>query len=873
MIESRSGVTIQRIIARCQPPLAPYVYWIAVAVYPAALSAAPAPASANLGEQALLAAAAPAPARAEFDSDFLSGHGPKVDLSAFSNGNPMVAGSYRVDIYVNGSWQGRRDLQFKAGADGVVDACLGMPLLEEIGVDTTQLPAAEPAVPLTGADDCVQIAQRMANGSGRYDSANLRYDLSIPQAFLRREARGYVNPALWDRGINAAFLGYSFNAIDSDVRLPGGRRNRTAYLGLNMGLNVAGWQLRQDANLTWNDADGNGAHWQRIATYAQRGIPQVRGMLTIGEAFSNGELFDSIGYRGISLASDDRMLPDSLRGYAPVVRGIAETNARVEIRQNEQLIYSASVSPGNFVIEDLYPTGYGGDLEVTVIEADGRQRAFKVPFGSVPQMLRPGVSRYALTAGQVRNERLLDEPWLLQGTYQRGMGNRLTLYAGSALSEGYTSVLYGAGVATPLGAFAADVTHARTRLPAAGSRQGASVRLSYSTLLGDTGTDLTLAAYRYSTRGFYSLQDALYTRDAIDRGVSTLPIGRQRSQLQLTLNQPLGQRLGAVYLTGAVRDFYDLPGTSTQYQLGYNTAWRSLNVGFSALHTEDGQFDRKDTQYLLSVSMPLGRKGRPLSLTTDLGMREHGGYDSSRVGITGSAGVDNNFNYGVALSDSRDGGTSGIANANYQGRYTALNASYGYSSDFRQVSLGASGSLVAHAGGVTLTPQRGDTMVVVQAEGARDARLTNAAGLRIDGRGYAVVPYASPYRLTTVTLDPQDMSREVELESSSQSVAPYAGAISFLRFETRRGGAVLVQVRTVDGQLLPFGAQAKDAKGQPVGMVGQAGRLYLRSEQDHGHLQLAWGEGADQQCGVDYQLPAVLAREPMGFIRVEATCR
>ncbi len=85
-------------------------------------------------------------------------------------------------------------------------------------------------------------------------------------------------------------------------------------------------------------------------------------MLTIGEAYTTGELFDSIGYRGASLASDDRMLPDSLRGYAPVVRGIAETNARIEVRQNQQLI-SSTVSPGSFVIDDLYPTGYGGDLK------------------------------------------------------------------------------------------------------------------------------------------------------------------------------------------------------------------------------------------------------------------------------------------------------------------------------------------------------------------------------------------------------------------------------------------------------------------------------------------------------------------------------
>ncbi|KAG1469524.1 hypothetical protein G6F57_012149 [Rhizopus arrhizus] len=536
-------------------------------------------APANLGEQALMAqsgaANARAPESAQFNSSFLSGQAKQVDLAAFSNGNPMVAGTYRVDVYVNGGWQGRRDLQFKADAQGHVDACLPLPLLEEMGVDSEAvLLQQDPTLP-TDKTSCVPVQQRMANAYGIYDSGNLRYDLSIPQVFLRREARGYVNPALWDRGINAGFVGYSFNAIDSDSRVEGGQRNRSAYLGLNAGLNLGGWQFRHDSNLTWSEGDGR--HWQSIATYAQRGIPQVRGMLTIGEAYTTGELFDSIGYRGASLASDDRMLPDSLRGYAPVVRGIAETNARVEVRQNQQLIYSSTVSPGSFVIDDLYPTGYGGDLEVSVIEADGRRREFKVPFGSVPQMLREGVSRYALTAGQVRNKLLADEPWLVQGTYQRGIGNQLTLYGGSALSDGYLSLLYGVGLSTPVGAFAADVTHARTSFDHYGNHTGASVRLSYSNMIGETGTTLTLAAYRYSTEGFYSLQDALYGRDSDKRGIDPTTRGRQRSQFQLTLNQPLGRRGGALYVTGSVRDFYDRAGTSKQYQVGYNNAWRSVN--------------------------------------------------------------------------------------------------------------------------------------------------------------------------------------------------------------------------------------------------------------------------------------------------------
>ncbi|RMH90933.1 fimbrial biogenesis outer membrane usher protein [Lysobacter pythonis] len=835
-------------------------------------AAAPA-ASANLGEQALLARNSAVDAResVRFDAGFLSGQARRMDLSAFSDGNPLAAGTYRVDIYVNGAWRGRRDLEFGADAQGRVDACLSLPLLEELGVDSAAVLAGQATAPARPEDACTPAQARMADAYGIYDSGNLRYDLSIPQAFLRREARGYVNPALWDRGIDAGFVGYSFNMVDSDNRLASGGHARSAYLGLNTGLNLGGWQFRHNANLTWREGDGR--RWQRIATYAQRPLPRIRGMLTVGESFTSGELFDSIGYRGIALASDERMLPDSLRGYAPVVRGIAETNARVEIHQNRQLIYSATVAPGGFVIDDLYPTGYGGDLEVSVIEADGRRREFKVPFGSVPQMLRQGVSRYALTAGQVRGDFPREDPWLVQGTYQRGVNNRLTLYGGGTLSEGHAALLYGAGLSLPVGAFAADLTHADTRLGQAGRRRGASLRLSYAKLINGSGTHLTLAAYRYSTRGFHGLQDALRARDAEARGLNPDLLGRQRSQFQLTMSQPLGARRGVFYLTGSVRDFYDRLGTSKQYQFGYNNTWRSLNYGFSAVRSEEGLSGRADTRYLLSLSVPLSRGARALSLNADVGLRGRQGYRDSRVSITGAAGVDNNLTYGLALSNSREAGTSAIANAEYRSRYTALNASYGHFRDFRQATIGANGSLLLHAGGVTLAPQRGDTMALVEAPGARGALVSNMPGLRIDGRGYAVVPYVSPYRLNTVTLDPAGMSHEVELESSSQSVAPFAGAVSHLRFNTRKGRALLIRMRNPDGRAPPFGAQVRDARGQPLGMVGQGGRLYVRSERDRGRLQVEWGGDASQRCTVDYQIPAGADAASTGLIHVEAACR
>ena len=90
------------------------------------------------------------------------------------------------------------------------------------------------------------------------------------------------------------------------------------------------------------------------------------------------------------------MYPDSERGFAPAIHGVALSNAKVQIRQNNIVIYDTVVPPGPFDITDLYPTGFGGDLVVSVTESDGSVRTFNVPFSATPMALREGRLRYSL---------------------------------------------------------------------------------------------------------------------------------------------------------------------------------------------------------------------------------------------------------------------------------------------------------------------------------------------------------------------------------------------------------------------------------------------------------------------------------------------
>jgi hypothetical protein len=65
----------------------------------------------------------------------------------------------------------------------------------------------------------------------------------------------------------------------------------------------------------------------------------------MGQYDLSSDLYDTFHFTGASLESDEQMLPPDLRGYAPQISGIAQTNARVTVSQNGRTLYQTSVSP------------------------------------------------------------------------------------------------------------------------------------------------------------------------------------------------------------------------------------------------------------------------------------------------------------------------------------------------------------------------------------------------------------------------------------------------------------------------------------------------------------------------------------------------
>jgi len=796
------------------------------------------------------AAAAQSAERVEFNPAFFPDRaaGLQVDISKFSQANVVLPGHYSTDIHLNGQWIGRETLTFTAVAhQPSAQLCLERDALLRFGINVDAAPTHSTdsnAPPPSAFSSCADIATYLPGASSQFDSGESRLDLQVPQIYLARKARGYVDPQHWDSGINAAFVRYNANTFSSQTH---GSSLNSNYLGLNTGLNLGDWHWRHNGSYSQTNI---GSGYQSSATYVQRELSRLQSQLMVGEIYTPGELFDSVRMRGASLFSDDRMLPDSLTGFAPVVRGVAETNARVTVRQRGVLLDEVSVAPGPFVLNDLFPTGYGGDLNVTVTEADGRTREFIVPFAANANLLRPGYSRYSLSIGQLDEIGLRHPPTLMQATYQHGLSNLLTGYTGAVLADDYRSQLLGTAFNTPLGALSLDLTYSNADLPGHGSREGQSVQLRYSKNFTETGTHFALGAYRYSTEGFLTLSDAARVRDLAIDGLNLDNVSRLRDRMDISLNQSLGT--GSLYLTGSSQNYWNRKSGNLTFTTGYSGTWKNLHYTVSAQRTRDLLSDRVDKQVDFTVSLPLGSGAHSPTLTTTA----YRGDQSSgeRVSLGGSLGERSEFSYGLGASRTHGIGNTTSADAKYQTSHGVLSAGFGQSNAYRATSLGMTGGIVAHAGGVTFAPELGDTIGIVQAPDALGARINGNHSSQVGKSGFAVVPHLTPYRQNVVELDPKDLSVDVELKTAAQNVAPRAGAVVKLQFETASGHALLITAVREDDSPLPFGSDVFDEEGASVGVVGQGGKAFVRVARLQGQLTVKWGANASATCRLHYDL-------------------
>lgn len=806
----------------------------------------------------------------QFNDQFLYNTGGSIDVSRFSQGNPVIAGTYKVNVNINGKASLTTDILFKENGTPRATACITQKLLTQSGVSTEPLEKSENDPALT----CVSIEKTYPGSHIHYDPSTQELDLSIPQAYVLQRPTGYVDPSLWEDGIPVGMLSWDLNGWHANGSESS---SDTAYAGLRYGANLGPWRLRARGNLNW--AQESGTHYASQDIYLQRDITPLKAQLIAGDSFTRGDSFDSISLRGARLYNDDRMLPNGISTYAPVLRGVANSNAKVTVTQSGNTIYETSVPPGPFEITDLSTTGYGSDLFVTVEEADGSKRSFSVAYSSVAQMLRPGYSRWDVGVGELRDDSLRSKPTVGYATGYYGLSNTFTGYTGLEYTDTqFYAALVGIAMNTRIGAMAFDVTHSDAQIDGLRNLKGESYRISYSKLMEETNTSFNVAAYRFSTSDYLSLSDAASLNNEIKYRDKARNPGQQNSdvydtfqrmknQIQVNISQPLKiaeRDLGSLYLNTTWQDYWNKGGSSAQYSFGHSQSlsWGSYSLTVQRTYDE---FGTKDDSVYVNLNIPfdslLGNGKRAAGFSSvNMGIgSDFKGSSSFNTSANGNT-EDNRFSYSLTESTTRSDSTlnqlSGYGSYNSPRGPVSLSAS---ASDdgTQQYSASYSGGLLVHSGGLTFAPgsiSETDTLALIKAEGAEGARVSIGNG-EIGSSGYAIMPYLSAYRENNVSLDISNMQADVEVKNTQSIAIPRNGAVVLVNFETDQGRSVLMELLRDDRGFIPLGADVQNAAGLSVGSVGQAGQAWIRGIEDAGTLKIVWGNEPGSSCSVSYVIP------------------
>lgn len=683
----------------------------------------------------------------------------KTDLSIYEKGPGQAPGNYQVTIFINNSKVDTRNVTFNlqthAKGTRTLQPCFSLDDLKTLGIKTDAYSQ------LMTESKCADLSVIPA-ASATFRVRNQQLLLSIPQSALGQVPRGYIDPKDFDEGITAGLINYSANASHSHARQQNSQDNSSQYINLRPGLNIGAWRVRNYS--TWNrnaTGDDRQEKFSSVYTYAQRDIVALKSTLTVGQSSSPADVFDSVPYTGAQLNAENEMLPDSEKGYAPIIRGTAHSNARVVVRQNGYVIYQNTVAPGAFEINDLYPTGSSGDLQVTVQETDGSENHFVVPYASVPVLQREKHLRYSVTAGRYRSyDSHVEKTPFAQGSAIYGLPYGVTAYGGAQHSSHYQSQAIGAGKNLgDLGAFSVDVTRAKALLKKQQAHKGRSWRVRYSKNFVGSGTNFSLAGYRYNSKGFYTLEDTLESYTQAD---DVSAPRQRRARTEATLDQTLGERWGSLTLSLVKETYWSQRQDMTSMSVSYNNSWHGVSYSLSysmnknTRDSDDKSADQNDNQFALSVSIPLDRWMHNTWATYNLNNTRTGA--TQNIGLNGTALQEDNLNWSLQEGLSNTGsGSSTSMNMDYKATYGEVSGGVSQDKYQRTVNVGLQGGIVAHANGITLSQPLGETIALVKAPGAYGTHITNQTGVETDFRGYTVVPFVTAYRHNTISLDTETL--------------------------------------------------------------------------------------------------------------------
>lgn len=232
-------------------------------------------------------AANPATGAVSFQDGLLNmGVGPKPDISRFEKPHVVLPGRYPSNVLLNGEWRARIDLRMADTADHRdTEPCFDRDMLARIGIALADVDAAPEegrrrAMPAVG-EFCGALGDYVPGATAFFDGAEQTLALSVPQIYVRRDARGYVDPKYWDAGVNAGVINYNAYLYRSRSSRAGARLH--GYVGINATANFGSWHFSHVSS--FSGSEGGRRSFETAANYLQHDVPALTAQLYVGDLY------------------------------------------------------------------------------------------------------------------------------------------------------------------------------------------------------------------------------------------------------------------------------------------------------------------------------------------------------------------------------------------------------------------------------------------------------------------------------------------------------------------------------------------------------------------------------------------------------------
>lgn len=783
----------------------------------------------------------------EFDVQILQDRGfNNVDLSSFEGENDQFTGDYLVSVKINGEvvlYDQKLHIYIQNGAN---NACLTTDLINKLPFKKVFRTEVEGnVVHETDAGKCMGLLDIDEEIVAEFSEEEHSLNLTVPQLYLEAIDINWVLPAQRDYGVSGLFLDYSLIGSHRNSKYSDNERalRSTGIIGINLG------KIRLRADYEYDSEAREGVKKLDFRQYyGFMDIANLNAKLFVGELYTKSNVFESTRIKGLSLYTDESMMPAYLQGYAPQITGIANSHAVVTVMQYGSVVKRAQVAPGPFAIDDL-PAYVNGLVDVEIEESGGQIRRYQIDVSHVPFLTRKGVARYNVNLGRldnfIKSERVNDNVFSADISY--GLTNNISIYGGTLFTTNndYKAINGGVGInLEQFGAVSLDITQSYNKANA-DTLKGQSYRFNYAKRFGEK-TTLNLVGYRFSSRNYTTINNYIQMKtDHIDR----LTLEKNRITLSISQNIPDWSASVAASITKGTYwnkdavSYYNISASKT-----IRNGWlKDASVNFSI--SRNSRFNgRQENEYMLFVTIPLDAGyTRRVQYNAHYNQESHDISQQARYYDTafgGDVSVGVNAGHKRDFSGSLDYGLSATFDKDIT--FGRVQANVEHSENSTRVLAGVDGSITITKHGIATHHQ-------VYENGSRLIVDAGAPGVGVEGVqsnffGLVGISNVPAYYRMNYRVDNDDLPNNVSLSENVLNLAVADGSIAYRTLGAIVGEQVITTITLDDGSHPPFGAivyRQGDIE-RDVAMVADQGLTYLTGVSSSASFVIKWN--SSQSC-------------------------